>query len=179
MNEMNFTECTETRGSTRLLEHKCKVINLSCSPSELSQCQQGSCRKCTQLSPAWGMQCQGLSKQEKLLSWSPKGTHPAVCLPQHHPGPQLPSQPFEIAPCRHPFKPLSSRGWGQQSPTHSFLLPSLLPQITNPLGFQHVLNPLFPQGCYAFFITFSFLKEDPSAPHPIPTRQEQKLLFSV
>lgn len=151
MNKMNFTECTETRGNTWLLEHKSKVINLPCSHSELCQCQQGLCRKCIKLSPAWGMRCQGLSR---LLSWVSQG-NTSCSLPPPAP-PWSPSQPFEIAPWKHPFKPPEQQGMGPAVSHTQFLLPSLLPQIRNPLGFQHMLNPLFPPGVLSFFYYFFF-----------------------
>lgn len=175
MKEMNFTECRETRGNTQLLEHKSKEINLPCSPSELSQCQQGLCRKCIQLSPRWGMQCQSLSRQEKLLSWLSQGNTSCSLPPPAAPLALISSPAFGDCSMGAPFQLLSSRGWGQQCPTQ-FLLPPLLPQTRNPLGLQHMLNPLLPPGVLSFFNNFFFITEDPSAPHPIP-RQEQKLLF--
>lgn len=161
---MNFTECTESRGNPQLLEHKSKVIYLPCSPWELSQCQQGLCRKCTELCPAWGMQSQGLSRQEKLLS---QGNNPAQPGPDLHPSlPECPMDP----------QPPEQQGWTSRVP-HTAPIASPAPQTRNPLGFQHMLNPLFPPAVLGFFNHFLFSKEDPSAPHPIPARQEQKLLF--
>lgn len=160
MKEMNFTECTESRGNTRLLEHKSKVINLSCSPSKLSQCQQGSCRKCTQPSPAWGMQCQSLSRQEKLLSWLSQGNTSCSLPPPAPPWALISIPALWDCPMEAPFKLPEQQGMGPAVSHTQLLLPSLLPQIRNPLGFQHMLNPLFPPGRLSFFHNFfSFLQK--------------------
>lgn len=181
MNEMNLSECTGTRGNTRLLEHKSKVIDLSCSPSELSQCQQGLCRKCTQPSPAWGMQCQSLSRQEKLLSWVSQG-NTSCSLPPPAPPWALTSisDSWDCSKVgKAPFKPPWAAGDGASSVPHTVSIASPTPPNQKSTGLStHAKSTLPPRETKLFLqLFFFFFQEDPSAPHPIPTGQEQKLLF--
>lgn len=160
---MNLTECTGTRGNTRLREHKSKVINLSCSPSELSQCQQGLCRKCTQPS----LPCLRNAVPEPLRA----GKAAVLGLPREHIlqfaspsttlGPDLQPSLFRLLKSRESsLQPPEQQGMGPAVSHTQFPLPALLPQIRNPLGFQHVLNPLFPPGMQSLFLQlFSFLKK--------------------
>lgn len=174
MNKINFTECTETRGNTQLLEHNSKVINFPRSPLGAQSMPAGLVQDMHSALPC--LRNAVPLQAGKLLSWVSQGNTSCSLPAPAPPGPWPPSQTFETAPWNLPSNPLSSRGWAAVSPTQ-FLLPSLLPQIRNPLGFQHMLNPLFSPAVLSFFYKFFFSKEDLSAPYPIPTGQEQKLLF--
>lgn len=176
MKEMNFTECRETRGNTQLLEHKSKEINLPCSPLELSQCQQGLCRKCIQLSLAEECGARALAGRKSCCPALPGEHILQFASPSSTLGPDLHPSLWRLLQGSS-FPTPEQQGMGPAAFHTEFLLPSLLPQTRNPLGLQHMLNPLFPPGVLSFFNNFFFIKEDPSAPHPIPTGQEQKLLF--
>lgn len=104
------------------------------------------------------MQCQSLSRQEKLLSWVSQG-NTSCSLPPPAP-PWALTSISDSRDCskvgKAPSKPPEQQGMGPAVSHTQFLLPALLPQIRNPLGFQHMLNPLFPPGRQSFFYNFFF-----------------------